>query len=334
LAANKPRIFVTRELPGEGISRLKRAGMSVDVWPQKEPPPLAALHGGAAAVDGLLTMLTERVDMDLLDAAPGVRIVSNMAVGYDNIDVALASRRGVLITNTPGVLTDTTADLAFALILAVARRIVEGDRVVREGGWGPWHPSFLLGRDVHGATLGIVGMGQIGQAVARRAAGFGMRILYSGRERRPSLEEEFGAEWRPLDDLLRESDFVSLHLALNSQTRGFFGARELALMKPTAFLINTARGGIVDQAALVEALRERRIAGAGLDVAVVEPVPLDDPLLALDNLVITPHVGSATVETRTKMADLAVENLIAFFEGRRPPFCVNWQEVRQDEGRR
>ncbi len=230
---------------------------------------------------------------------------------------------GVVVTNTPGVLTETTADMAFALILAVARRVVEGERAVREGGWGPWHPSFMLGRDVHGATLGIVGLGAIGEAVAKRARGFGMRVLYTARSRKAEAEAALGAEWRSLDELLAQSDFVSIHAALSAETRGLIGARELGLMKPTAFLINTARGPIVDQAALIEALSARRIAGAGLDVAAVEPVPPDDPLLKLDNLTITPHVGSATVETRTKMADMAVENLLAFFDGGRPPQCVN-----------
>ncbi|HXH23026.1 MAG TPA: D-glycerate dehydrogenase [Dehalococcoidia bacterium] len=318
-----PRVFVSREIPGEGIARLRAAGLRVDLWNQREPPPAGALFGAAAACDGLLTMLTERVDGALLEAAPRVRIVSNMAVGFDNIDVEACTRRGVLVTNTPGVLTDTTADLAFALILAVARRVVEGDRLVREGGWGPWHPSFLLGRDVHGATLGIVGLGAIGLAVARRAAGFGMRMLYTARAPKPEAERELGVKWCSLDELLRQSDFVSLHVSLNAGTRELIGERELALMKPTAYLVNTSRGGVVDQQALVRALRAGGIAGAGLDVTAVEPLPAGDPLLDLPNVIITPHVGSATVDTRTKMADLAVENLIAFFSGGRPSHCVN-----------
>lgn len=319
----KARIFVCRELPGDGLARLTAAGLAVDLWTLREPPPAGALTAAAAVCDGLLTMLTERIDADLLDAAPSVRIVGNMAAGYDNVDVPAATGRGVLVTNTPGVLTETTADLALALILAVGRRVVEGDRVVREGGWGPWHPSFLLGRDVHGATLGIVGLGAIGQAVARRARGFGMRILYTSRSRKPEAAAELQAQRCELDDLLRESDFVSLHLPLSPETRGMIGAREFGLMKPSAYLVNTSRGGLIDQAALVEALAGHRIAGAALDVAAVEPVPPGDPLLALGNLVITPHTGSATIETRTKMADLAVENLIAFFERRKPPHCVN-----------
>jgi glyoxylate reductase len=319
----RARVFVSREIPGDGLGRLKAAGFAVDVWPLREPPPVGALTAAAAAADGLLVMLTERVDADLLDAAPSVRIVSNMAVGFDNVDVAAATERGVLVTNTPGVLTETTADLAFALLLAAARRVVEGDRVVREGGWGSWHPSFLLGRDVHGAKLGVVGLGAIGEAVARRARGFGMRVLYTSRSRKREAEARLGLEWRSLDDLLSESDFVSLHVALTGETRGLIGARELGLMKPEAYLVNTARGPIVDEPALIEALRRRQIAGAALDVAAVEPVRPGDPLLELDNLVITPHIGSATVATRTKMADLAVENLLSYFEGRRPPHCVN-----------
>jgi glyoxylate reductase len=319
----RARVFVSREIPGHGVDRLKAAGLAVDVWPLEEPPPVGALTAAAAAADGLLVMLTERIDADLLAAAPSVRIVSNMAVGFDNLDVAAATKRRVLVTNTPGVLTETTADLAFALLLAAARRVVEGDRVVRQGGWGPWHPSFLLGRDVHGATLGVVGLGAIGEAVATRGRGFGMRVLYTSRARKPEAEARLGIEWRSLDDLLRESDFVSLHVALTSETKGLIGARELGLMKAQAYLINTARGPVVDEGALVDALRRRQIAGAALDVATVEPVRPGNALLGLDNLVITPHIGSATVATRTKMADLAVENLIAFFEGRRPAHCVN-----------
>ena len=328
----RARIFVSREIPGQGVERLRAAGFAVDIWTLQEPPPVGALTAAAAVSDGLLTMLTERVDADLLEAAPSVRLISNMAVGYDNVDVPAATQRGVLVTNTPGVLTETTADLAFALILAVARRVVEGDRAVREGGWGPWHPSFLLGRDVHGATLGIVGLGAIGGAVVRRARGFGMRMLYASRSRKTAAELSLGVEWRSLEDLLRESDFVSLHVSLSAETRGLIGARELELMKPTAFLINTSRGPVLDQQALTDALREHRIAGAGLDVALVEPVPQGDPLLGLDNLVMTPHIGSATIETRTKMADVAVENLMAFFEGRQPPHCVNPQVRAQKAG--
>jgi len=318
----KPRVFVSREPPGDALVRL-RAEAAVDVWPQHDPPPVAAFLGAAAAADGLLTMVTERVDGDVLDAAPSVRIVSNMAVGYDNIDVTAATAHGVLVTNTPGVLTETTADLAFALVLGIARRLAEGDRSVRNGAWGPWHPSFLLGRDVHGATLGIVGLGAIGEAVARRARGFDMRILYTSRSRKTEAERALGVESRPLDALLAESDFVVLTVALNAETRGLIGRRELGLLKPTAYLINVARGAVVDQDALREVLAARQIAGAALDVTAVEPLPRDDPLLSLDNILVTPHIGSASVDTRARMASLAVDNLVAFFRGERPPFCVN-----------
>jgi glyoxylate reductase len=319
---SRPRVFVSRDLPGDALERLRR-DVAVDLWPQHDPPPVAAFQGAAAAADGLLTMVTERVDADLLQAAPSVRIVSNMAVGYDNIDVRAATAGGVAVTNTPGVLTETTADLAFALILGVARRLAEGDRLVRSGDWGPWHPSFLLGRDVHGATIGIVGFGAIGQAVARRAKGFDMKLYYTSRGPKPEVAARLGAEWRSLDALLGEADFVVLTVALTPATRGFIGARELAFMRPTAFLVNVSRGGVVDQQSLIEALARRQIAGAALDVTAVEPLPKDDPLLALDNVLITPHIGSASIATRARMASLAVDNLLAFFRGEMPPFCVN-----------
>ena len=316
------RVFVSRALPGAALARLE-AAHAVDVWPDADPPPYDELTRRAAAADGLLVMLPDRVDAALLASAPSARVVSNLAVGYDNIDVAAATRAGVLVTNTPGVLTETVADLAFALILAQARRLPETERVMREGHWGLWNPSFLLGRDVHGATLGVVGLGAIGLAVARRARGFGMRLLYTSRQRKPEAEAHIGLEWRDLDDLLHESDYVSLHVALTPETRGLIGARELGLMKLTAVLVNTARGGVVDQAALVAALAARRIGGAALDVFAVEPLPADHPILGLDNVVVAPHVGSATVETRARMADLAVDNLLAFFRREQPPACVN-----------
>jgi glyoxylate reductase len=248
-----------------------------------------------------------------------------MAVGFDNIDVAAATARGVLVTNTPGVLTETTADFAFALLLTTARRVVEGDHLARSGGWPTWHPSFLLGQDVHGATLGIVGLGAIGSAVARRARGFAMRVLYSDSRPRPELEVELGASFVPLEALLRESDFVTLHVPLTPQTHHLIGRRELGLMKPSAFLINTSRGPVVDQEALCEALRSHVIAGAGLDVAEVEPVPEGDPLLELENFVLTPHVASASVATRTRMAGMAADAILAVLQGERPVNLLNPQ---------
>ncbi|HLF72052.1 MAG TPA: D-glycerate dehydrogenase [Dehalococcoidia bacterium] len=310
-------------MPGpDSVERL-RASADVAVWPGSDPPPYETLRDEASRSQALFTTITERIDAALLDASPGLRIVSQLAVGYDNIDVPACTAHGVLVTNTPGVLTESVADLTFALILGWARRMPEGERILREGRWPVWHPSFHLGRDVHGATLGIIGLGAIGIAAARRAKGFGMRVLYTSRERKPAAEAELGAEQRSLEDLLRESDYVSIHCALTPETRGLIGAKELALMKPTGVIVNTARGGIIDQDALVEALRERRIGGAALDVFAVEPIPTDDPLLRLDNVVVSPHIGSATVETRRRMTDLAVRNIEAFFRGERPECCVN-----------
>ncbi len=324
-----PRVFVTRELPmptgrqaADPTPRLREVA-EVDVWRGDEPPPHHELIRRAADADALLTMLTDPIDAAVLDTGKRLRIVAQMAVGYDNVDVAAATERGILVTNTPGVLTETTADLAFALLLAAARRVVEGDRLARTGGWKSWHPSFLLGQDVHGATLGIVGLGQIGLAIARRARGFDMRLLYHARTRRPRAETDVGLQFVDLDRLLRESDFVSLHVPLSAETRHLIGKRELALMKPSAVLVNAARGPVVDQRALYTALKERRIAAAGLDVAEIEPIPLDDPLLTLDNVVVTPHIGSASVATRARMAEMAVESVLQALRGEMPSNCVN-----------
>jgi glyoxylate reductase len=324
----KPSVFVTRALPGgDALPRLQAAA-EVFVWPEESPPPYEEIVRRAADADALLTMLSDPIDAAVLDAGRRLRVIANMAVGYDNVDVSAATERGILVTNTPGVLTETTADLAFALLLAAARRVAEGDRLTRTGGWKAWHPSFLLGHDVHGATLGIVGLGQIGRAVARRARGFDMRLLYHSRTRRRETEAELGLEFVELEQLLKESDFVTLHVFLSPQTRHLIGERELALMKPTAVLVNTTRGPVIDQRALYRALKEGRIAAAGLDVAEEEPIPLGDPLLTLDNVTITPHVGSASVATRGKMAAMAVENVLAALRGEQPPNCVNPEAVR------
>ncbi|MFN8638677.1 MAG: D-glycerate dehydrogenase [Dehalococcoidia bacterium] len=314
------RVFVARILPGaRPLERLRAVVPDLDVWEADAPPPAEELRVRARGCTGLLTMLTDRIDAALLDACPGLRVVANMAVGYDNIDVLAASERGVLVTNTPGVLTETTADLAFALLLASARRLAEGEVAVRGGAWGPWRPSWLLGREVSGAVLGIVGPGRIGAAVARRAGGFGMRVLYAGRRVVPG----FPGEAVPLDVLLETSDFVSVHLPLTEDTAGMFNDALFRKMRPTATFINTARGGVVDQPALARALREGRIAAAAIDVTSPEPLPPDDLLLDAPNLLVTPHVGSATGATRERMADLAVDGLLAGLRGERPTHLVN-----------
>lgn len=317
------RVFVTRTLPGRALDMLREAGHTPDLWEDELPPSPPTLAERLALADAALTLLTDRIDASLLAAAPRLRVIANMAVGYDNVDPAEAAEAGVWVTNTPGVLAETTADLAFALLLAAARRVVESDRDTRAGGWRTWSPTGFLGQDVHGAILGIVGMGEIGEAVARRARGFSMRILYTNRSPRPSLEAELGAERRPLDQLLRESDFVSVHVPLTPETRHMFGTREFGLMKPGAIFVNTARGGVVDQDALVGALREGSIAGAALDVTDPEPLPLSHPLFDLPNVIITPHIASASVATRSRMAEMAAENIIAVLAGREPPNAVN-----------
>jgi glyoxylate reductase len=318
----RPRVFVTRGLPGRAIEVLRKT-CDVEVWPGEMPPSPDELAAAMAGCDGIFSLLTDRIDKALLESAPGLIVVSNMATGFDNVDVAAATARNVLVTRTPGVLSETTADFAFALLLAAARRVVEGDRHTREGRWRTWGPETLLGQDVHGATLGIVGMGGIGTEVARRARGFGMRILYASRTRRPGIESEVGAEFRPLEDVLRESDFVTLHTPLTDDTRQMINERTLRLMKPAAVLINTGRGPLVDQAALYEALRDGVIAGAALDVTDPEPMPADDPLLTLPNVIVTPHIASASVATRSRMALLAAENLLAGLHGELPEHAVN-----------
>jgi glyoxylate reductase len=314
----RPRVVVTRQLPGGALDRLAQVA-EVDVWPGRLPPTPDQLRDLATGATGLVTMLTDRVDAELLDACPDLRVVANFAVGYDNLDVTELTRRGIPVGNTPGVLTDSTADLAWALILAATRRIPEGAAAVRAGDWLTWDADWLLGVDVAGATLGIVGYGRIGAAVARRAAGFGMEALAWNRS--PKTAE--GVTFVDLDELLRRSDIVSLHCALTDETRGLIGAEELRAMKPTAVLVNTARGPIVDQPALTEALKAGEIFAAGLDVVEHEPIPVDDALLDLPNCLVLPHVGSATVATRSKMADMAVDNVLAVLAGDPPPNCVN-----------
>ena len=310
----KPKVYVTRKLPAPALAELERA-CEVEIWDRETPPPYETIRARIADKDGLLCLLTDRIDAALMDAAPRLKVISQCAVGYDNVDVAAARARGIAVGNTPGVLTDATADFAFTLMLAAARRVVEGMDFVRAGRWQTWGLTLLLGQDVFGATLGIIGMGRIGQAVAKRARGFEMRILYHDTVRRPEVEREFGAQYRPLDDLLAEADFVSLHVSLTPETRGLIGTRELGLMKPTAVLVNTARGPVVDADALYHALSTGEIAAAALDVTDPEPLPPDHRLLTLPNLIVTPHIASATVTSRTQMAMMAVRNLIAGVRG-------------------
>jgi len=318
-----PTAFVSRLLPKEALAPLTAVARVAMFEGADTPVPRARLLAEVAVADGLLALLTERVDADLLAAAPRLRAVSCMAVGYDNVDLDACTAAGVAVCNTPDVLTETTADLCWAILMAAARRLYEGQRAVVEGRWAAWAPFFLAGQDVWGRTLGIVGLGRIGAAVARRARGFGMRILYAGPSPKPEIEAETGAERVPLEALLRTADFVVLLAPLRPDTRHLIGRRELGWMKDTAVLVNAGRGPLVDEVALVEALRAGQIWGAALDVFEREPVPPDHPLLLLPNVLAVPHIGSASVATRTAMVRLAAENLAAVLEGRRPRACVN-----------
>ena len=321
----RPAVFVARVLPDEGLDPIREA-CEMDLWTDELPPPRDELLRRVAGKDGILTLLTDRVDAQLLDAAGDqLRVVSNYAVGFDNIDVPECTRRGVPAGNTPGVLTETTADLAFALLMAAARRLDEGSRYVRGGEWRTWGPMLLLGHDVHGATLGIVGFGRIGREMARRATGFGMRILYHDvQAASPEDEAALGGARRvELDELLVESDFISLHTNLTDETRHLIDDDALGRMKPNAVLVNTSRGPVVDQAALHDALRDGRIFAAALDVTDPEPMAADDPLLSLPNCLVVPHIASASRVTRGKMAAMAAANLLAGLRGEPLPTPIN-----------
>jgi glyoxylate reductase len=324
VAEPRPRVFVARRIPDAGLDPV-RAATDADIWPDELPPPRDELLRRVAGCDGLLTLLTDTVDEELLDAAGAqLRVVSNYAVGFDNVDVAACTRRGIPVGNTPGVLTDTTADLAWALLMAAARRLPEADRYVRAGKWRTWGPLLLLSPDVHGGTLGLVGFGRIGQAVARRAGGFGMTVLYHDVTRAdPEVEAELEATFVALDELLERADFLSLHVNLTPETRGLIDADALRRMKPTAVLVNTARGPVVDTNALLDALRDGEIAAAALDVTDPEPLPADHPLVGLDNCLVVPHIASASHATRGRMAEMAAANLLAGLRGERLPTCVN-----------
>jgi glyoxylate reductase len=320
--SGKPHVYVTRQLPGAALARLAER-VELELWREDRAPPREVLLRAIRDCEGLLCLLTDRVDPELLQAAPRLKVVANVAVGYDNIDVAACTERGVLVTNTPGVLTETTADLTWMLMMAAARRAVEAARVIESGRWGAWSPMFMVGQDIYGATLGVVGAGRIGQAVMRRARGFDMKVLYHSRHRQADLEVVLGARYRKLDDLLRESDFVVVTVPLTDETRGMFGAREFALMKPTAVFVNTARGPVVKEMELYEALKQGRPWAAGLDVFEKEPIGPDHPLLSLPNVVALPHIGSASVATRTRMATTAAANVVAALTGRPVPNPVN-----------
>jgi len=325
----KPKVYVTREMPERGLKIIKEK-FEAEVWTDYAPPPKKVIIEKAAKVDALATLLTDKIDAEVFDAAPNLKIVAQMAVGFDNIDIQEATKRGIYVTNTPGVLTETTADFAWALLMAVARRIVEADKYVRIGKWkASWHPMMLQGRDIYGATLGIVGLGRIGCAIAKRAKGFDMKVIYYDVMRRPDFEQEYNIQFTPLETLFQKADFITINTPLTKETYHLVDEKRLKLMKKTAYIINNARGPIVDEKALYKALTEGWIAGAALDVFEQEPTPTENPLLKLDNVVVAPHISSASYETRSKMAEMVAENLLAFFEGKTPPNLVN-PEVKKN----
>ena len=318
----KPRVYVTRLIPEQGL-KLIRDVCDATIWEDELPPPREVILRETHDADGLLSLLTDKVDGELMDTCPNLRVVSNMAVGFDNIDVPAATERGILAGNTPGVLTETTADFAFTLLMSAARRIVEGVDYVRAGQWRTWGPMLLMGQDVHHATLGLVGLGRIGLEMAKRARGFDMRVLYYDVFRREDLEQSMGITYAPLDDVLARADFVSVHTPLTPETRHLLNRERFAQMKPSAVLINTACGPIVETDALVEALRSGQIAYAALDVTEPEPLPADHPLVSLPNCIVVPHIASASAATRGQMAEIAARNLIAGLKGEPLPAGLN-----------
>ncbi|MEB2308580.1 MAG: D-glycerate dehydrogenase [Candidatus Brocadiaceae bacterium] len=315
--------FITRQIPEEGITLLKNSCLTVEMNPHDRSLTYDELLQHVEGRDAIVTMLSDRIDARLINDAKNLKVIANYAVGYDNIDVKTATSKGIVVTNTPGVLTDSTADMAWALLFSVTRRIVEGDKLTRTGKFTGWAPMMLLGGDLVGKTLGIIGAGRIGTAMAMRSRGWEMRVLYTTRSSRNAiLEENLHAKRVDLETLLKESDFISIHAPLSEKTRHLIGAKELSLMKRTAYLINTGRGAVINEVALISALRNKRIAGAGLDVYEEEP-KLKPGLAELDNVVLAPHLGSATIETRTKMSLMAAENIIAVLNRQKPPNCVN-----------
>jgi len=328
----KRRVFVTRKLPSEGLNMIIER-FDAKVWPSEEPPSAHEIIDNAKECEGLVTLLSDPINADVIDSLPKLRVIAQYAVGYDNIDVSRATKRNITVTNTPGVLTETTADLTWTLIMASSRRIVEADKYVRDGQWNvAWGPEMLLGSDVYGSTLGIVGLGRIGYAVAQRASGFNMNILFHTRsenEYTKKLDKLPNTKRVDLETLLTESDIVSLHIPLNSETKHLIGEKEFDLMKSTAVLVNTSRGPVIDEDALIDALTSGKIGAAGLDVFTQEPIQKDSKLLNLSNVVLAPHIGSATTKTRTTMAKMCAANLIAALDGEKPPNIVN-PEVYED----
>ena len=318
-----PKVFVTRQILEPALNTLSKHA-DIELWPNDQPPTPDQLKDKSHDVDGLLTNIMDRIDADLLDAAPKLKVISQLSVGLDNIDLAEVTKRGIPVGYTPGILAKSTADLTFALIMAAARRVGESERWVRQGNWQlAHHPMHWLGIDIHESTLGIIGMGQIGQEVAKRARGFDMRILYYSRNRKPELESLNSLEYRPLPDLMKESDFISLHIPLNEETRHIINESQLKMMKSTAILINASRGPIVDPEALYKALNEKWIYSAALDVTEPEPIAPNSPLLSLENLIVTPHIGSAALPTRLNTMMLATRNLISGLNGNTLEACAN-----------
>ncbi len=318
----QPKVYVTRRIPESGIKLLQQS-CDVEIWDSDDVVPRDVFLNAVADKDAVLCLLTDRVDAETLDVAKNAKIFANMAVGFDNIDVAECTKRGIMASNTPGVLTDTTADFAFTLLMVAARRIREGHEFVHAGKWETWGPLLLMGQDIHHATLGLVGLGRIGTEMAKRGQGFSMRVLYNDVVRREDLEQELGLEYADFDTVLKESDFVSLHVPYMPATHHLISTEQLAKMKQTAVLINTARGPIVDPQALYTALKSGEIWAAGLDVTDPEPIPMDDPLLTLDNCLIAPHIASASFNTRSDMSELAANNILAAIAGERPPTILN-----------
>lgn len=327
----KPKVYITREIPKRGLEKIKMF-YDVEVWSEYTPPPKEIIMQKAKNADALVTLLTDPIDKEILEEAKRLKIISQYAVGIDNIDIETATRLGIYVTNTPGVLANAVADLTWALILGITRRIVETDKFVRTGSWefsgAGWHPTMMLGMELRGKKLGIIGLGSIGTEVAKKARCFGMQVIYYSKRRKRELEDKYGFKYVDLETLLKESDVISIHVPLTKETELMIGEKELRLMKKTAYLINTSRGRVIDEDALLRALKDGWIAGAALDVFWEEPLPKSHPLINLDNVILTSHVGSATVETRERMAEMVADNLIAFYKGEIPPNLVNKDVIK------